>query len=220
MKEIKILSLFLIVLALAGCSPDTPEPIVESEREREMSRFEDGDDTNILIAYFSYPIGSDLDVTSGASVVENEEGYVGLVEQAAIWLNESTTSHLFAIEPAQDSPQDVGQLIQLVQDGKEDSGLMQFVENMDAYDTILLGYPNWWGSIPNIVLNFLESHDFSGKRIIPFTVHGGTGLSNTIEEIQTSVPKALVSDDPMSISRNELSERQDELVAWIEAVLD
>lgn len=127
---------FLIVLALAGCSPDTPEPIVELEREREMSLFEDEDGTNILIAYFSYPIGSDLDVISGASVVENEEGYVSLVEQAAIWLNESTTSHLFAIEPAQDYPQDVGQLIQLVQDGKEDSELMQFVENMDAFMTL------------------------------------------------------------------------------------
>ena len=53
------------------------------------------------------------------------------------------------------------------------------VDNMDDYDTIFIGYPNWWGDMPMIVYNFLESYDLSGKTIVLFCTHGGRGLSNT-----------------------------------------
>ena len=58
------------------------------------------------------------------------------------------------------------------------------VENMDDYDTIFIGYPNWWGDMPMIVYNFLESYDLSGKTIVPFCTHGGSGLSGTESTIE------------------------------------
>lgn len=60
------------------------------------------------------------------------------------------------------------------------------VDNIEDYDTVFIGYPIWWGDMPMIVYNFLESYDFSGKTVIPFCTHGGSGLSgteSTIEEI-------------------------------------
>lgn len=60
------------------------------------------------------------------------------------------------------------------------------VDNMEDYDTVFIGFPIWWGDMPMIVYNFMESYDFSGKTVIPFFTHCGSGLSRTesaIEEI-------------------------------------
>jgi flavodoxin len=64
------------------------------------------------------------------------------------------------------------------------------VEDMDRYDTIILGYPNWWGLPPMAVFTFLESYDFSGKKIVPFCSHEGSGLGGSIRQIRQAVPDA------------------------------
>ena len=64
------------------------------------------------------------------------------------------------------------------------------VEDMDLYDTIILGYPNWWGLPPMAVFTFLESYDFSGKKIVPFCSHEGSGLGGSIRQIMQAVPDA------------------------------
>ena len=64
------------------------------------------------------------------------------------------------------------------------------VEDMDRYDTIILGYPNWWGLPPMAVFTFLESYDFSGKKIVPFCCHEGSGLGGSIRQIRQAVPDA------------------------------
>ncbi len=64
------------------------------------------------------------------------------------------------------------------------------VENMEQYDTVILGYPNWWGLPPMAVLTFLESYDFAGKKIVPFCSHEGSGLGGSLRQIKMSVPDA------------------------------
>ncbi len=64
------------------------------------------------------------------------------------------------------------------------------VENMDQYDTIILGYPNWWGIPPMAVFTFLESYNFAGKKIVPFCSHEGSGLGGSIRQIKMAVPDA------------------------------
>jgi len=58
------------------------------------------------------------------------------------------------------------------------------------YDPIYLGYPIWWGDLPPIVYTFLEKHDLTGKTIIPFNTHEGSGNSNTYERLQQKFPAA------------------------------
>ena len=53
------------------------------------------------------------------------------------------------------------------------------VENMEAYDTIFVGFPIWWGREPSVVDTFLDGYDMSGKTIIPFCTSGGSGMGNT-----------------------------------------
>ena len=67
------------------------------------------------------------------------------------------------------------------------------VENMDQYDTIILGYPCWWGLPPMAVFTFLESYNFAGKTIVPFCSHEGSGLGGSIRQIKMAVPDANIT---------------------------
>ena len=60
------------------------------------------------------------------------------------------------------------------------------VSNMAGYDTVIIGYPIWWGVAPRIINTFLESYDFSGKKIMPFCTSGGSGIGRSDKELQSS----------------------------------
>ncbi len=65
-------------------------------------------------------------------------------------------------------------------------------ESIDGYDVILLGYPNWWASIPMPIATFLESYDFSGKTILPFCSHGGGRFGQSLTAIAKLAPAAVI----------------------------
>lgn len=85
----------------------------------------------------------------------------------------------------------------------------------DGYDVIFLGFPNWNADLPMPLYTFLEEYDFSGKTIIPFTTHGGSGFSRTIQTIQELQPDANVISDGLSISRNSVAGAESEVVDWV-----
>lgn len=66
------------------------------------------------------------------------------------------------------------------------------VEDMDTYDVVLLGYPTWWATMPMPVLSFLETYDFRGKIVIPFSSHGGTVWGDSVSDLAKAVPGAYV----------------------------
>lgn len=79
--------------------------------------------------------------------------------------------------------------------------LSTHIENLEDYDMIFLGYPNWNADLPMPLYTFLEEYDFNGKTIIPFCPHGGSGFSNTIKTIANLQPYATVITDGFSVSR-------------------
>lgn len=72
--------------------------------------------------------------------------------------------------------------------------LASHVENMADYDIIILGYPNWWASIPMPIASFLEEYDFSDKTIIPFCSHGGGRFGQSLTAIAKLVPDARMGE--------------------------
>ena len=56
--------------------------------------------------------------------------------------------------------------------------------DVSPYDTIVVGYPIWWGTFPMPLWTFLESHDFSGKKIVPFSTHEGSGLGSSVSDLR------------------------------------
>ena len=63
---------------------------------------------------------------------------------------------------------------------------------VDQYDEIILGFPIWWYVAPTIINTFLESYDFSGKKIVLFATSGGSGFGNTVSELKPSAPNAVI----------------------------
>ena len=98
---------------------------------------------------------------------------------------------------------------------KERPALAGKIENLAAYDTIFIGYPNWWADMPMVVYTFLESYDLSGKTVIPFNTHGGSGFSNTISTIGTLQPKANVLKNGLAISRSSVDRAESEVAQWL-----
>lgn len=157
--------------------------------------------THILIAYFSrvgntdFP--ADVDASSSASIVVQEETVFGNTGYMAQRIAESTGGDLFLIKTAQTYPVSYDETVDV---GAEENAakarpeLAAVVENLEQYDTVFIGYPIWWYDMPMAVYSFLESHDLNGKTIIPFATSGGSGFSGSVEVMQSMYPEAVVLD--------------------------
>ena len=81
-----------------------------------------------------------------------------------------------------------------------------------------MGYPCWWGTSPMVIFTFLESHDFSGKTIIPFTTHGGSGFGSSISDISNVVKGATVNEDGLSIQDSNVDNCEGIVSDWLESL--
>ena len=92
--------------------------------------------------------------------------------------------------------------------------LKTHVENMEQYDTIILGYPNWWASIPMPVASFLEEYDFTGKTILPFCSHGGGRFGQSLTAIAKLAPDATLLDG-LAVSYSGGSSLSGNIANWL-----
>ena len=102
---------------------------------------------------------------------------------------------MFRIETVKTYPEDYTETTNVAREEQRQNGrpeLTDRVDNMDSYDVIYLGYPNWYGTMPMAVFMFLESYDFSGKSIIPYCTHEGSGMGNSERDIKKLCPSAKV----------------------------
>ena len=95
--------------------------------------------------------------------------------------------------------------------------VLDLPDDLDAYDEIYLGYPNYWGTMPMAVYTFLEHYDFAGKTIHPFCTHEGSGLSHTVQDIQKAATGAAVTKG-LAIHGSHVAEAKSALAQWVEEV--
>ena len=88
------------------------------------------------------------------------------------------------------------------------------VENMDAYDTVFVGFPVWWYVEPRIIDTFLESCDFAGKTVVPFATSGGSGLGRAPQRMQRIAAGSTVTGGKLLNGR----QSADALRAWAESL--
>lgn len=194
---------------------NTTEP---AEDETEDLGTAEAGNGNILIAYFSVMETDGVDTVAGASRVAVNGEVLGNNEYIAQIIQRETGGELFSIETVQDYPTTHDPLLEFAYNEKADNArpeLATQIENLDSYDVIFLGYPNWNADLPMPLYTFLEEYDFSGKTIIPFTTHGGSGFSRTIQTISDLQPNATVISDGLSISRNSVSGAESDVVNWV-----
>ena len=174
-------------------------------------------DGRILIAYFTVPETDGVDTVSSASRVAADSGVVGNTQYIAQAIQQSVGGDLFAIETVQEYPGTHDELLEFAYNELQDNArpeLAAQIENPDDYSVIFLGYPNWNSDLPMPLYTFLESYDFSGKTIIPFVTHGGSGFSRTISTIQELQPGATVVEDGFSVSRNAVADAAQDAMDW------
>lgn len=203
----------------------TEERTVEStDHETENAEASDTAEAgsgNILIAYFSVMETDGVDTVAGASRVAADGEVLGNNEYIARIIQRETGGDLFAIETVQDYPTTHDPLLEFAYNEKADNARPELavqLENLDRYDVIFLGYPNWNADLPMPLYTFLEEYDFGGKTIIPFTTHGGSGFSRTIQTIAELQPNATVISDGLSISRNSVSGAEGDVVNWVNSL--
>ncbi len=181
----------------------------------------DGKEEKILIVYFSMPETSNptgmTPEEENSTVVINGE-VLGNTQYIANLIQEMTGGDIFRIEPLTPYTTDHRALVDLAKEEQNTNArpaVAGKVENMDAYTTIFIGYPNWWADMPMIMYTFIESYDLSGKTIIPFNTHGGSRFSNTIRTIANLQPQAQVIENGFTIYRSDMEQAQQQVQEWL-----
>lgn len=155
-------------------------------------------DGAVLIAYFSW----------GGNTR-------GIAEE----IQRQTGADLFEIQLVEPYSTDYNTVLEQAQQDQNEQArpeLSTHVENMEQYDTIILGYPNWWASIPMPIASFLEEYDFTGKTILPFCSHGGGGLGQSQTAIAKLVPDAIMVEG-LAINYSGGPAMPDNVSAWLDA---
>lgn len=111
----------------------------------------------------------------------------GNTENVAKSIQKQTNSDIFEITPKTPYSTDYDTVVDLAQQEQRDDARPEIanrIENISQYDTVYVGYPNWWGDMPMILYTFFDAYDLSGKTIAPFCTSGGSGLSDTVNTIK------------------------------------
>lgn len=230
----KTLALFLamvMVLSLTSCStsedqanrsPDVSESgsaVPEQETVSGSGSSETGGEqgNNILVAYFSWAdnavLADDVDAVASPSVIPP-----GNVQQLADWVQEETGGDLFSIRVTDPYPSDWDECLARANQERGDDArpeLVENVEDLEQYDTVFLGYPNWWYGVPMALLSFLEQNNLSGKNVYLFCSHGTGGLANSVELITEAAPKVMISDNIFDCYEEDAASSEEPVRAWV-----
>ena len=205
MKRMTALLLTLLMVFLTACGgtsaqndpPDESNPPISTPADDDAAAVDkeseptDRETSNILVAYFSH---------------------TGNTEVIAGMIAEQTGGDLFHVETTTVYPEEYNDLIAQARQEQDDEArpeLASSVADMDAYDTVFIGYPNWWGTMPMTMFTFLESYDFSGKTVIPFCTHEGSALGSSESDIAELLPDAELLDG-LAVRGQTAQNRQDE----------
>ena len=200
MRMIKVLSGFLAMIVMGFMG----QAAFASDNSSAQSR--------TLIIYFSQPEEMKPDAVdgfSGASVLQKNTPETGSTQFVAQLIQKQTQGDLFRIETATPYPRQHDALLRVAekeQQTKARPSLKTPLPDLSDYDTIYVGYPIWWYTMPMVIYSLFEQNDFAGKTVIPFTTHGGSRLADSLQEIARMQPQAKLVTRALSISRNDISD--------------
>ena len=140
----------------------------------------------------------------------------GNTERVAEFVAEAVGADLFELRTVKEYPADYYDCIDEAKaelNANERPEVAEHLEDLDGYDTIFLGYPNWWGTCPMCVFTFLEHYDLSGKRIVPFCTNEGSGLGSSERDLKRICAGATV-ERGLSITGHQSAQSHDKAAAW------
>ena len=142
---------------------------------------------------------------------------VGNTEVCARLIANETGGDLFKITPRNAYPKDYHECTTVAQKELRANSrpvIVGTAADMAKYDVVLLGYPNWWSTMPMPVFTFLEANDFSGKQIAPFCTHEGSGLGRSAKDITAACPGSEVLKG-LAIQGGTVSRAEGDIRRWL-----
>ena len=207
MKKVVLYGLAALV-ALYSCNK------IDNGQEEEKTDY-----GRSIVIYFSHPVPESVDATSGASMVYKDNKLYGSVQYMADVIQKETDSDIHRITVAENHyPSTYQALADAANKEKADGvhpALTSKLTNLDDYDTIFLGSPIWWYTLPMPVFSFLDQYDLSGKKVIPFTAHEGSGLGGAPATIKAEEPGATVETNGFSARGNQVTSQDSAIKDWL-----
>lgn len=142
----------------------------------------------------------------------------GNTEVIAEYIREFTSADLFKVEPAVEYPADYMECIDVAKKEQQKDARPELKESLDdisAYDTVYIGFPNWWGTLPMPMFTQLEKLDFSGKTVKPFVTHEGSGFGSSQRDLKKLCQGADIKNG-LSIPGASVYDVKDTVKAWID----
>ena len=166
-------------------------------------------DNKALVIFFSH-------AGENYSVGNIEEGNTKIV---ADYISEITGADQFEIVAEKNYDMPYMELIKVAQDEAKAGELPAYKGDVDVtpYDVVFIGGPIWWGTYPQVMFSFFKDHDLSGKTVIPFTTHEGSGLASTVRDVKKALPKATVKDG-FAIYGHEVRSGRAKVEKWLKGL--
>lgn len=155
--------------------------------------------TSVLVAYYSR---------------------TGNTREIADQIRARTGGELFELVPATPYPDDYDACVEQAKRELEAGirpKLKSRISNLRAYDVIFIGYPNWWGTFPGPVLTFLTENDLSGKTLVPFCTHEGSGLGRSVRDIAKLCPRSTLLEG-LAVRGSYVKDAQAEVAKWLSKI--
>lgn len=163
------------------------------------------------------PSQVDVDAVTSASVL-----LPGNVAKMANWIQEEVGGELFSIKVKEPYSSIYDECLDRASDEKADGArpkLETQVEDISKYDTVFIGYPNWWYTAPMAIFSFIENNDLSSKKIILFCSHGTGGLARSVRDIREVLPKDInLESNVIGIYRNDIPKGQERIKNWLNEI--
>lgn len=219
-KAIVILLSLTMILGLTACGnsasktkqPSTEDTFVESKADTESAETstnmentdnQDAQEHKILVAYFS-ATGTTKGVAEHIANGLNADIYEIVPEEAYtdadLDYNDNNSRTTIEMNDLDARPAISGS-----------------VENMEQYDIIFVGSPNWWYGMPMVMYSFFDEYDFSGKTVIPFCTSGGSAFSDAVDEIKNMEPDATILDG-LHIGSSSVTDAESRVSEWVQGL--
>lgn len=200
-----------IFLSIIGLSMFAMPAASFARNDKQQENKDMKTDRKVLVVFFShtgenYGVG---DITKGNTCIVAE------------MIAEATGGELFEIVPAQAYPKSYDACVALAKKEKSAAArpAIEGDTKVEDYDTVFIGYPNWWGDMPMPVYTFIERHDWHGRQVIPFCTHEGSGLSDTEKYIAEACKGATVGKGLQmrgTTAQNSREQAKKSVLAWLE----
>jgi flavodoxin len=144
----------------------------------------------------------------------------GNTREIANQIHKIVGDDIFEIQSVKTYPDDYDAVVKQARqelDSGYKAALKEKVDNFESYDLIFIGYPIWWGTFPAPVKTFLSEYDFSGKTLVPFCTHEGSGLGNSVYDIQKLCPKSKLLNG-LAIRGGAVKTAQDKVSEWLREI--